>query len=179
MYLEDEKVILKEYEEDHFSKTVEWLNQLEIRQNFGIKNNITLDQHKQWFSNLENTFIKAIYDKQNSLYVGNILLQLNDSNQSAFFQIYLGEVSAMGRGIATSTLYIILDYVFLHMQYNRVWLKVFPHNQKAIKLYEKTGFVLEGIERESYRDKDSFRNQMVFSILKRDWIVNEKEVKNK
>ncbi|MGE7931975.1 GNAT family N-acetyltransferase [Viridibacillus arvi] len=179
MDLEDEKAVLRKYEEIHFKKTVEWLNQETIKHNFGIKKNITLSQHEQWFANLENTFIKAIYDKENNLYIGNTLVQFNKSNQSAFFQIYIGEENVKGKGLATSTLQLVLDYLFLHEQYNRVWLKVFPDNKKALKLYRNFGFVLEGIERESYKDLNGFRNQMIFSILKKDWLDKQGGIENK
>lgn len=157
------------YSEMHFNKTVEWLNNQEIREMFGITKKVNLKTHCEWVNSLKNTKIWAIYDQENNHYCGNILLFCNPSHRSAFIQIYIGEPRSKGRGIGFSSMNAVLRYGFEKMKINRIWLKVFSDNERAICLYEKLGFSLEGYERESHFNGRTFKDQLIYSILYREW----------
>jgi RimJ/RimL family protein N-acetyltransferase len=65
----------------------------------------------------------------------------------------LGLMVAMShrrRGIGTSLLEAALDWA-RHSEVRKLELHVFPHNEAAIKLYEKFGFAQEGYRRGHYR----------------------------
>lgn len=55
--------------------------------------------------------------------------------------------------------------VFARHQPRRLWLDVFPDNTVARRLYEKLGFVEEGILRDAYLWNGEFRSTVVMSIL--------------
>jgi RimJ/RimL family protein N-acetyltransferase len=52
---------------------------------------------------------------------------------------------------------------------NRVFLKVLETNFAAIKLYESAGFKKEGLLQESVYKNNSFHNELVYGILKREF----------
>lgn len=160
-------IVLKDYGIHHIEKTVMWLNDELIKENFGIQNNVTIENHKKWFLSAENLIIKAIYAEKK--YIGNILLHLNLKHDSGFFQIYIGENDIRGRGYAEKAIRKSVSIFFDELKLHRIWLKVFPSNDIAIHLYEKVGFVREGIERDSFFDGENYKNQLVYSLLRTEW----------
>jgi diamine N-acetyltransferase len=68
----------------------------------------------------------------------------------------------------------VLAAIFQQTQAHRVWLKVFPENLRAQRVYLALGFRSEGIARgASYRGDGVFRDQMVMAILRPEWIERE------
>lgn len=80
-------------------------------------------------------------------------------------------VRQRGKGYGQETMEAIFDYGFSKTQTNRIWLDVYPHNKAGIDLYEKLGMNKDGILRESYKGKDGYRDQIIYSILRREWKV--------
>lgn len=161
------EIKLCNYNESHLNKTIEWLNNSLIKKNFGVTNKITLENHKNWIQTTNNVILKTIYKEDR--YIGNILLHLNKKHNSGFFQIYIGENIESGKGYAQRALKMSLEEFFSIEGLNRIWLKVFTDNLPAIHIYEKIGFRLEGIERESFLYEGKYKDQMIFSILKKEW----------
>ena len=63
----------------------------------------------------------------------------------------------------------MLNYCFFRLNLNKVYLKVITENPNAIKLYEKNGFVKEGILREEHFDEGRFKDVLVMSILRKEY----------
>lgn len=158
------------YREEHFEKTVAWLNSPEVYKPFGLTNRVTIESHIEWVKSLKNTYFWAIYEVESQTYCGNLLLTINLANHSAFFQIYLGNTLYRGKKIGESSLIAMINYAFEELDLHRIWLHVFPENKGAIRLYEKLGFVYEGMERESHYNKLIFKNQLRYSILRSEWL---------
>lgn len=164
------KVRLFNYNEQYYTKTVEWLNSEDIKKSFGLARNITLEEHANWMKNVRNIYIRAI--KADEEYIGNILFHLNVRHSSAFFQIYIGDKKQQGKGYATEAMILALNDIFNNYNIHRVWLKVFLDNLGAIALYKKIGFKCEGTERDSFKEENGYKSQLIFSILKDEWVKN-------
>lgn len=69
---------------------------------------------------------------------------------------YLGMLVAegfRGRGIGTHLLRVCLGWAVAAGSH-KVWLEVWPHNEPAIRLYEKLGFVREGYLTKQWRRRN-------------------------
>lgn len=83
------------------------------------------------------------------------LIHIDTKNRNAECIIDIGEKTSWGKGYGFEAMTLLLDYAFLELNLHRVSLRVFSFNHKAIKLYEKIGFVHEGSSRQSlYRNGD-------------------------
>ncbi|MFC9541766.1 GNAT family N-acetyltransferase [Lysinibacillus sp. NPDC056959] len=162
-------ISLNPYQLKHYEKTVHWLNNSEIRESFGLRNEISYKGHLNWVQNLSDTIIWAIHEEEFDNYIGNILLFLNKKHNSGFLQIYIGEIVNRGKKFGENALRCLINFVFNELKLNRLWLKVFEENKIAINLYNKVGFKFEGVERQSFYNGENFRNQLIFSILKEEW----------
>lgn len=74
-----------------------------------------------------------------------------------------------GQGIMTEALRAILRYGFEKMELNRIQATVDSENIRSIKLLKRLGFKKEGILRQHSYFSGQFRDDVVFSLLKKEW----------
>jgi RimJ/RimL family protein N-acetyltransferase len=79
-------------------------------------------------------------------------------------------VQDAGRGVGSRLLRSVLNVCFDDLAAHRVELLVFPENDRAHRVYLKTGFVEEGVVRDLHRNDDgSFRSMRLMSLLRPEW----------
>ena len=87
----------------------------------------------------------------------------------AFLGIGIGERDYWGRGYGTDAMQVLLRYAFDELNLHRISLTVFEYNTRAIRAYEKAGFVHEGRARQEL-NRDGRRWDMLFmGILREEW----------
>jgi hypothetical protein len=64
---------------------------------------------------------------------------------------------------------IIFKICFNIWNMNRVWLKVLKKNQKAINLYQKMSFIVEGVMRQAIFKDGKYEDYFLMSILQEDY----------
>jgi ribosomal protein S18 acetylase RimI-like enzyme len=75
-----------------------------------------------------------------------------------------------GRGDGSRFLRLVLQICFDELGAHRVDLFVHMENERARRVYARTGFFEEGILRDCHRDADgSFRSMRLMSMLKPEW----------
>lgn len=75
-----------------------------------------------------------------------------------------------GRGLARRALRILLEAVFIYAKVHRVSAKVALDNVRSARLLEKSGFTLEGVEREGIRVGDVWKDHRIYSLLASEFI---------
>lgn len=80
-------------------------------------------------------------------------------------------VTVKNRGIGRLALEAIKKIAFEELNAHRLWLDVFNDNLKAYQLYQKVGFVQEGLLRESYLRNGNYASQYLMSILRSEYFV--------
>lgn len=158
---------IRQYDDSHIPKTIEWLRRSDIRDLFGLTYDVSEEAHKKWLTANPHTEILAL--PSNAEYVGNIVLHHNARHFSTNLQIYIGSPEMRGKGLGKAFMSLALDHVFIERNQNRVWLHVREHNHAAKNLYRGLGFQREGLERQSIWTGRAFINQEIMSILKQDW----------
>jgi RimJ/RimL family protein N-acetyltransferase len=78
-------------------------------------------------------------------------------------------VSRPGNGIGRALLVQVVDVVFSETDTWRLWLGVFPDNERARKAYEAVGFRAEGVARGSAYFGGEHRDELVMAVLRPDW----------
>jgi len=104
--------------------------------------------------------------------VGVVRIDNKDYKNSSV-QIGLDIASAHRRqGIATKVYKYLLTFFFDKLEMNRISLKVLETNLGAKRIYEKLGFIQEGIERQAiYRD-GKFIDYILMSVLRDEYEKN-------
>jgi RimJ/RimL family protein N-acetyltransferase len=96
------------------------------------------------------------------------LRKIDWKSRKAEFFITIGEKQFWDKGLATETLGLVNRLAFNKMNLNRLWLTVLVDNPRAVRCYEKCGFVREGLLRqESYVD-GKYRDVLMMALLRED-----------
>ncbi len=90
--------------------------------------------------------------------------------RDAYVGIGLGERSHWGKGYGTDAMRVILRYAFMELDLHRVSLDVFEYNLRAVRSYEKCGFVVEGRARALLQREGRRWDVIYMGILKEDWL---------
>jgi RimJ/RimL family protein N-acetyltransferase len=81
--------------------------------------------------------------------VGHITLSVDERHRNGRISCVLIAPAARGGGHGAALVNAILDMAFDELRLHRVGLGVFTHNATALRLYERLGFVREGVIRDS------------------------------
>jgi len=102
-------------------------------------------------------------------FVGTTRLHsLREGDQKAQFAIGLLDRGTWGLGLGAEVTREVLRYGFDEVGLHRIGLKVFAHNHRAIRCYERCGFVEEGREREAAYVGGAWRDDVIMGILRSD-----------
>lgn len=91
--------------------------------------------------------------------------RVSETDRSAVYRIGIFDPNYHAKGLGTETTRLLLAYGFEIMQWHRIELRVLEYNHRAIRCYEKCGFVREGILRESAWIDGRFYSDIVMGIL--------------
>jgi RimJ/RimL family protein N-acetyltransferase len=72
-------------------------------------------------------------------------------------------------GYGAEAINLILGYGFSTMRLHRIDLRVLAYNNRAIRAYEKCGFVREGVERESALVDGVWHDDIIMSVLAHEY----------
>lgn len=105
--------------------------------------------------------------------IGNASLRLNKDNKVVTLGIIIGEKKQWGKGYAGEVINLLSSYVFKNLKYNRFDLVVAANNSRAQRVYEKVGFIKEGVRRKIKWNivTKQFEDDIVMSILKQEWKI--------
>jgi RimJ/RimL family protein N-acetyltransferase len=149
-YLKPLDLIDKEY-------LLKWNRDEEIRNLTGAIFPASYLEHEKWFENKalatkERMWI--IVSTNNNEPIGTIGLKNFDYiNRNVELYIYIGEKEYWGKGIGSQATSEVVQFAFNILYLHKVYLYVFEYNKKAINMYKKLGFSVEGELIDSvYRD---------------------------
>lgn len=101
---------------DDTENIVKWKNNINVKKNFCIQDNLTVETHLNWFKTKVLTgeveqFI--IVDEIEKKDVGSTYLRdIDFKNKKAEFGIFIGEDTARGKGIGAKSTKLTIEYGF-------------------------------------------------------------------
>ncbi|SFB45216.1 Protein N-acetyltransferase, RimJ/RimL family [Amycolatopsis marina] len=111
----------------------------------------------------------AITRAEDGAFLGEVVLfELDALNESMSFRIALAGPHAFGRGYGTEATRLVLGFAFATVGLHRVGLEVFDFNTRAQRVYEKCGFVREGVLRDALLWDGTRHDTVVMSVLATD-----------
>lgn len=100
--------------------------------------------------------------------VGFALLFLDLHSQKCELRRFV--IKEKGKGFGKEIMKGLLKYTFEYLKFNRFWLDVYPDNPVAINLYESLGLTKEGILRQNYKSNRGYLDQIIYSMLKKEYM---------
>lgn len=101
--------------------------------------------------------------------VGEVVInEIDRDNRSGSIRIAIFDPQYFGKGYGTEAMSLAVDYGFKQADLHRISLGVYAFNPRAIHVYEKVGFTLEGTLRDSLFWDGEYHNEYIMSILATD-----------
>ncbi len=97
------------------------------------------------------------------------LVDFDPIARSIELRIRLGHRPSWGRKFGQEACRLLLRYGFEERNLERIWLRVFSGNARAIRLYEKLGFTTEGVLRCAAYIKGQWQDVHLMAILRDEW----------
>jgi RimJ/RimL family protein N-acetyltransferase len=126
-------------------------------------------QHQRWFESIQgrnDIVVFGIRELATGGLIGSCQLHhIHQVHRSAELQIRLGDVTKRGRGYGSQAVRLLLTFAFRDLNLHRVYLHVFSTNNVAIHLYQKVGFVQEGLLREAAYIDGQYCDVVIMGLL--------------
>lgn len=90
-------------------------------------------------------------------------------SRAAVFSICIPAAGQWGKGFGTETTGLMLGYGFDILNLHRVQLHVWAENTRAIRAYERAGFIREGLLREAMYHHGTYCDFLVMGVLEPEW----------
>ena len=180
-----DRVRFRGVERDELPIFVKWLNDPEVRQGILIHHPFSRAEEENWYNEMlthpmdEHVLgIEARLSDTPAMetppppvqehwrLIGSLAFTNIDwRNRSSEFGIMIGEKSCWNQGYGTEAVRLLLKHGFYTLNLNRIFLHVFENNPRAIRAYEKAGFVHEGRLRQAEFKDGRYIDTLVMSIL--------------
>ena len=166
-------------EKSDIPQWVEWLNDPEVIKGLLQPHPLGLEDENIWFEAMmkrpmeEHIIVIEMKDAKGWHIIGNIGFDHVDwLNASAECGIFIGNKTYWDKGFGTDAMLLMLKHGFESLNLHRIWLRVHATNERAIRCYEKVGFVHEGAFREAEFKFGKFINVNIMSVLRTEWKID-------
>lgn len=169
--LRGDRVVLRPLERGDLARCVGWFNDREVTYFLGRDGPLTMEEEERWFANYKAKTDELIFAITiDARHIGNVGLHgIDRSNRRADLGILIGEKELWSRGFGTDALRAVLRYAFHDLHLNKVSLDVIAYNDRAVRVYERLGFVREGVKREDLLKRGRFVDVIRMSVLSREF----------
>ncbi|AWN23290.1 GNAT family N-acetyltransferase [Deinococcus irradiatisoli] len=136
---------------EHLDHVMEGLQDEEFRRLTGTHQRFTRDTVERFLGRVAQADDRAdwaILRASDKLYLGDVVLnELDPDNRSMNFRIALNSPATVNQGYGTEATRAVVRYGLDTVGLHRISLGVYAFNPRARRVYEKCGFVHEGIDR--------------------------------
>lgn len=120
----------------------------------------------QWLTDHPHAWVIEI----NGAFAGEIRLDnVNRQDRRATMAIGINNPALLGKGFGTEAITLLLRHAFGEMGLHRIGIRVLAYNKRAIRAYEKCGFVVEGTERETAYVNGKWHDDIMMGVLDREF----------
>lgn len=179
MILKGEKIMLRPVELSDLDRLLN-INDEEVRQYLLSVFPLNRIREEEWIRNLyssQRDIVLAVVPLETNQLVGTTGLHSIDwVNRCAEFGIAITDKNFWNQGLGTEATRLTLKYAFEYLNLNRVQLRVYDYNPRAIHVYEKCGFVKEGVLRKARYLKGEYHDVIVMGMLAQEYFAKYREV---
>jgi RimJ/RimL family protein N-acetyltransferase len=168
--LEGKLVNLKVLEKEDLPLIAEWFNKPDV---FGEYNpliqmsrtEIEKDYEKRSFEQIEFLIEGKDGSKLGYIWQFNVMHPAGKIPEIGYFLV----PNERGKGYCAEAVNIIVDYLFLSKNIERIQAQTDVRNLGSQKVLEKAGFKREGTLRKSFFMRGEWRDAYIYSILREEW----------
>jgi RimJ/RimL family protein N-acetyltransferase len=171
-----ERIRLRAMKRDDLPLFVEWLNDPEVIQGLMHYLPFSAEDEDDWYDGMrkkpleERPLIIEILTEAGWEPIGNCgLFDIKWRTREAEFGIVIGAKAHWNKGYGTEAVRLIFNHGFKTLNLNRIALRVFENNPRALRAYEKAGLVHEGRLRQGHYQDGKYVDVIIMSMLRSEW----------
>ncbi|CAL9458804.1 GNAT family N-acetyltransferase [Streptomyces hyderabadensis] len=171
--LTGDKTVLRPFTTEDADVMWEIINDPEVvRFTFEPSTELTLDRLRSWYGVRTadpDRLDLAVTDRATGELVGEVVLyEWDPSARSCTFRTLMGP-RGRGRGLGSEATRLVVGHAFEQVGLHRVQLEVYADNPRARRVYEKAGFVVEGVRREAALRGGEWVDDVLMAVLDHEW----------
>ncbi len=173
------RIYLRALELDDYKISIAWRKNTEIWSKLaGTHYFVSEAYEKVWVEQKVLTpksdeIVLAVCSQENDQYIGNVYLTNIDwINKSAHIHIIIGDNLSRGKGIGVESIMLMVKYAFEEKNLHRIYGRILSDNIASIKMFKKCKFTQEGILRQNIYKDGAYKDMVIVSILKEEFISN-------
>ncbi|MBM4422561.1 MAG: GNAT family N-acetyltransferase [Chloroflexi bacterium] len=174
-----ERIRLRPIERDDLPRFVAWFADPEVRDGLSIFMPIGLAEEEQWFEAMlkEEKARRPLSIDARAVdgwaHIGSAgFHQIDWRNRNAEFGIAIGDKQYWNTGYGADAVRTLIGFGFGELNLERIYLRVFHTNLRAIRCYEKAGFAHEGRLRRDRFHAGRYDDTLIMGILRDEWEKN-------
>ncbi len=168
-----EQVYIRRMEEKDVLKKTEWVNNEDVNETLMFDFPLSVSESLEWYRKTHfnrNRWDFSICENSTNNLIGMTgLIDLSHRHRRAQFYITIGEISAWGKGYSKEVIPLVLEFAFMELGLEKVYLFTFDNNGKARKIYETMGFKQEAFMRKQYFLHGKLNDLFQHAILKDEY----------
>ncbi|MBI5837828.1 MAG: GNAT family N-acetyltransferase [Candidatus Eisenbacteria bacterium] len=141
-------VRLRALEPGDLGRALLWVNDPEITRFTGTLFPISSVEEDEWYRRMLHDPTQRAFalETDGGRHVGNAgFRDIQSVPRKAELWIYVGDKSKQNAGLGTAAIHELVKFGFERMNLHRVWVRVFSYNERALKAFQRCGFMPEGV----------------------------------
>ncbi|HAT35734.1 MAG TPA: N-acetyltransferase [Rhodospirillaceae bacterium] len=179
-FISGEKIDLCRIDRDDLASYADWLDDSEVTEllEMGARPTREKDEDAFWtlVNDTDDAITFGIREKSSGKIVGTCGLYLIQwICRRAQFNILIGDKSVWENGYGTEACRLTVQYGFEKLNLNSIQLGVNSENKRALRSYEKCGFVKEGERRQFIFRNGRYYDLTEMSILREEFTTGKSD----
>lgn len=150
-----------------------WINDPAVWRTLCIRPPVNAVREREWIETLSKDPTQTVFGlvvKEDQRLIGTVgLVHIQAAERSADLGISIGEVAYWERGYGREAVELMVRYGFEELNLNRIGLQVYSDNWRAIRCYQKAGFVHEGCLTQAAYRNGRYQDVYLFAMLREQW----------
>jgi len=173
---EGQKVRFRTYSIEDIPLRLKFINDIEIANCLtdGMPYPITRREEERWYEDINSASDRykfAIEAIDTNEFIGGCSINDVDwKNSVATIGLFIGNKNYWGKGYGSDAMNVLISFVFNHMNINKIRLITYSFNDRAIKSFEKCGFVVEGVLRKEVYKNGCYYDKIAMGMLREEYL---------
>lgn len=165
------KLTARYFSEADVEARVQWINDPRINVSMFFDLPASVEKTLNWAKSIKDNNSRVdftIVDEENNIVAMGGFTGIDRVHKHAEHYMMVNP-EMHGKGYGKKASLWICNYVFLKFDLHKIFLYTDNHNIASYKIYENSGFQLEGILRDHKWKNGSFQNRRFYGLLESEW----------
>jgi RimJ/RimL family protein N-acetyltransferase len=156
------------------AEMLSWISTVGYQNSLAAEEQFIRDYHQNDWEHGVALAIEVTDRGDQPVLIGNIVLRgLSAEHRHAEVGIGIGDAESRGRGYGEDAMRTICRYGFEDLDLHRIELTTLSYNVRAVRTYEKVGFVLEGRRREHRYKGGRYWDLLMMGLLRSEFVAKD------